>query len=99
MNPRVKEILSIEPFTIKALWSDNKVRTIDFGSFLSEYFEKKQSLYYKILNNESFINAKTDGRTIYWENLSEMIDYDGNLVPAPLDFCPDVLFQNAILSE
>ncbi|MCF2490425.1 hypothetical protein [Dyadobacter sp. CY347] len=97
MNPRVNEILSIEPFTIKALWSDDKVRTIDFGSFLSDYFQKEQSIYFKILNEEQFRKAKTDGKTIYWENVAEMVDYDGKLVPAPLDFCPDVLFAQSEL--
>lgn len=99
MNPRVKEILSIKPFVIKALWSDDKVRTIDFGSFLSDYFQKEQSLYFKILNEQRFQEAKTDGRTIYWDNVSEMVDYDGKLIPAPLDFCPDVLFQQSVLVD
>ncbi|MCF0051216.1 hypothetical protein MUK70_24865 [Dyadobacter chenwenxiniae] len=99
MNPRVKEILSIKPFTIKVLWSDDKVRTIDFGSFLSDYFQKEHSLYYKILNEQRFLEAKTDGRTIYWDNVSEMVDYDGKLIPAPLDFCPDVLFQQSVLED
>ena len=99
MNPRVKEIISIEPFVIKALWSDDKVRTIDFGSFLSEYFQKEQSVYFKILNEERFMEAKTDGRTIYWEDVSEMIDYDGKLISAPLDFSPDVLLQHSLLAD
>ncbi|MCE7067695.1 hypothetical protein [Dyadobacter sp. CY326] len=99
MNPRVKKILSIEPFVIKALWSDDKVRTIDFGLFLSEYFQKEQSLYHKILDKNRFLEAKTDGRTIYWDDLVEIIDYDGKSIPAPLDFCPDVLFQQSSLAE
>ena len=49
MYPRVKQILSIDPFTVKALWNDDKVRVTDFGHFLSEYFQKKESLCYKIL--------------------------------------------------
>jgi len=40
MNPRVKEITSINPFFIHALWSNNEVRKIDFGKFLSDYFQK-----------------------------------------------------------
>ncbi|MCF2499470.1 hypothetical protein [Dyadobacter chenhuakuii] len=99
MNPRVKEILSIEPFVIKALWSDDRVRTTDFGSFLSEYFQKEQSVYFKILNENQFRRAKTDGTTIYWENIAEMVDYDGKLIPAPLDFSPDVLLHYSVLVD
>lgn len=94
-NPRVKEILSIEPFVIKALWTDGTVRSVDFGSFLQEYAEKEGSIFKKILDRNTFKQAQTDGRTIYWDGLAEMVDYDGKIIPAPLDFCPDVLFQNS----
>ncbi|WP_138482306.1 hypothetical protein [Dyadobacter bucti] len=99
MNPRVKQILSIDPFTVKALWSDDKVRVTDFGSFLSEYFQKKKSLYYKILQENTFKQAKADGRTIYWEDIAEMIDYNGKKISAPLNFCPDVLFEQSVLVD
>ncbi|WP_026631721.1 hypothetical protein [Dyadobacter alkalitolerans] len=99
MNPRVKKILSIEPFVITALWSDDRVRATDFGSFLSEYFQKEQSVYFKVLNENQFRRAKTDGKTIYWENIAEMVDCDGKLIPAPLDFCPDVLLQYSVLVD
>jgi hypothetical protein len=95
MNPRIKEILTIEPFVIKAVWTDGVVRSIDFGAFLEEYAEKEGSLFQQILNEDTFGKAQTDGRTIYWENLAEMVDYDGQIIPAPLDFCPDVLFQHS----
>ena len=97
MNPRIKKILSTEPFIIKALWSDDKVRTIDFKFFLRDYMDKKDSLFFKILQPETFVNAKTDGRTIYWENMTKMKDYDGQEIDAPLDFCPDVLFEQSQL--
>ncbi|TLU98064.1 hypothetical protein [Dyadobacter luticola] len=95
MNPRIKKILSVSPFTVKALWSDDHVRQIDFGSLLSEYFEKEESLFYKILQPDTFINAKTDGKTIYWDNITKMKDYSGAMIDAPLDFDPDVLFDQA----
>lgn len=99
MNPRVKEILSVEPYIVKALWSDGKVRTIDFDQFLSDFKQKEDSHYYKILQKDTFKKAKTDGRTIYWDNVAEMVDTDGSIIPGPLDFCPDVLFQHAVVSE
>ncbi len=95
MNPRVKEILSAEPFVITSLWTDGKVRVTDFGKFLAEYRGNGKSPFAKLLQPDIFIQAKTDGRTIFWEDMTEMEDYDGKLILAPLDFCPDVLFQNS----
>lgn len=91
--------MSVNSYTINVLWSDGKVRTIDFGDFLSEYFTKEKSLYYKILQQETFPQAKTDGRTIYWENVATMLDDNGNIISAPLDFCPDVLLKQSFISE
>ncbi|SDE71396.1 hypothetical protein SAMN04487996_106281 [Dyadobacter soli] len=97
-NPRIKEILAIEPFIIKSRWTDGQVRVTDFGKFLVEYQGSRESPFGRILQPEIFIQAKTDGRTILWDNMTEMEDYDGTVIPAPLDFCPDVLFQNSTLA-
>ncbi|TDE12415.1 hypothetical protein [Dyadobacter psychrotolerans] len=97
MNPRVRKIVSVSPFTVDALWTNNEVRRIDFSKFLSDYFDKDKSVFFKILNEDTFMQAKTDGRTIYWEGLATMQDYDGNVISAPLDFCPDVLFEKSVL--
>ncbi len=98
MNPRIKEILSVKPYVIKALWTDDQIRVTDFRKFLAEYEGNGESLFGKLLQPETFARAKTDGRTILWENMTEIEDYDGSLIPSPLDFCPDVLFQNSTLA-
>lgn len=98
MNPRIKEILSAEPFIIRSLWTDGLVRITDFGKLLAEYKENRESVFGRILQPEIFMQAKTDGRTVFWDNMTQMEDYDGKLIPAPLDFCPDVLFQNSTLA-
>lgn len=49
---------------------------MDFGKFLAEYNGNDKSPFGKILQPEIFIQAKTDGRTILWENMTEMEDYD-----------------------
>nr|WP_295925801.1 hypothetical protein [uncultured Dyadobacter sp.] len=95
MNPRIRKILAIEPFVIKAVWTDGQIRVIDFQKFLAEYAGNDSSLFGKVLQADVFMQAKTDGRTVYWDNIAQMEDYDGSLIPAPLDFCPDVLFENA----
>ncbi|GGH51763.1 hypothetical protein ACN9ML_20580 [Dyadobacter endophyticus] len=62
------------------------------------YADKEESIFRKILDKDTFAQARTDGRTIYWDGLTEMIDYDGEIISAPLDFCPDVLFQHSSLT-
>jgi Protein of unknown function (DUF2442) len=93
MNPRIEEILDIKPFTIKVKWTNGQVRSIDFNEFLSEEKRKGSSNLSKLFIKDIFFKVKTDGRTLYWENLTEMLDEKDNLIPAPLDFCPDVLYQ------
>ncbi|KAA0990241.1 DUF2442 domain-containing protein [Dyadobacter aurulentus] len=93
MNPRVKKIVSIDFYVITVLWSDGIIRAIDFGNFLAEYFQRANSPYYQLLQPNIFKKAKTDGRTIYWDNLVQIIDYNGKPIAAPLDFDPDVLFE------
>ncbi|WP_051664062.1 DUF2442 domain-containing protein [Dyadobacter crusticola] len=93
MNPRIKKIIAIDAFVITALWSDGVVRVIDFGAFLAEYFQKPESIYFQLLQTDTFKKAKTDGRTIYWDDLASIIDYNGAPIAAPLDFDPDVLYE------
>jgi hypothetical protein len=97
MNPRIRKIVSINPFVITALWSDDLVRAVDFESLVAEYSNRRESIYSKILQPEIFKRAKTDGITIYWEGLARMLDYNGKSVPAPLDFDPDMLFERSVL--
>ena len=92
MNPRVKRILEINPFLIKLEWTNGEVKTIDFKVFLEEY-SNKNSVFDKLFVPEIFLNDKTDGRTLYWDSLTQMIDIDGSSKAAPLDFCPDVLYN------
>ncbi len=51
----------------------------------------------KLLNREIFAQVKTDGRTLFLDKMASIQDYDGTIKPAPLDFYPDVLYQNSEL--
>lgn len=97
MLPRIKSILAIEPFKVTTLWNTGEVREIDFIPLLAEYEAKPQSHFYPLLNPTEFSKVQTDGRTLYWDNLATMRNYSGEAIPAPLDFCPDVLFANSRL--
>lgn len=92
MNPRIAKIVDVKPFLVTVEWTIGQTKTIDFASFLSA--EKgKDSIFAKLLQREIFARVKTDGRTLYWDAMTEMIDTDGSVIAAPIDFCPDVLYD------
>jgi Protein of unknown function (DUF2442) len=98
MLPRIKNIIEIEPYKVKCQWTTGEVKTIDFSNFLQEYRTKPEFVYAKLLDKSIFVKVRLDevGRTLCWDNLITMRDYDGIIKPASLDFCPDVLYSWAI---
>lgn len=95
MLPRVKTILSVEPYKVTCLWTTGEVREVDFQQYLND--SQPQSPIARLTDKSLFSKVKTDGRTLYWDGLLTMIDYDGSLHPAPLDFDPDVMYQHSRL--
>jgi len=93
MLPRVQKILAVEPYKVVCLWNTGEVREVDFEPYFVE--TKPHSPINKLADRQVFNNVKTDGRTLYWDNLLTMIDYDGSHHPAPLDFDPDVMYQRS----
>ncbi len=88
MLPRIKSILSAEPYSIKCLWTTGEIRTIEFEN------ELKSEGLSKLLDKIIFASVKLDmeAGTIYWDNLLNYTDLDGLIKSGPLDFCPDVLY-------
>jgi len=99
--PRIISIESIRPFTVKTRWTTGELREIDFKPIIKKFENKPDSSIGKLLSFEVFEKVKLDpeSRTLYWEGLISMRLKDGSLVPAPLDFCPDVLFENSRVVE
>ena len=95
MLPRIKAILSVEPYAITCLWNTGEVRQIDFRQYLLD--AKPHSPIARLVDKGLFSQVRTDGRTLYWDNMLIMIDLDGSQHPAPLDFDPDVMYQNSLL--
>jgi hypothetical protein len=91
MNPRVARIIDVKPFLITVEWTNGEKKSIDFAEFLADEKNKK-SVFSRLLQKEIFSQVKTDGRTLYWDSMTEMIDTDGSRISAPIDFCPDVLY-------
>ncbi len=97
MLPRIKSIELVKPYIIRALWTTGELREIDFHPILQPYKSRPESSMGRLLDPEIFVQAKVNPecQTIYWDGLIKMRLEDGNTIPAPLDFCPDVLFENS----
>ena len=82
----IKEILDKRPYKITVKFSNNDVRVIDFDELISKL---------PALNKpEDFLKVELDDYpTLSWKGLAKMKDYNGNLIEAPLDFCPDMLWD------
>lgn len=94
MNPRIAEILDVKPFLITVKWTNGEINSIDFEKFLSRE-RTNQSTFSKLFREEIFIQVKTDGRTLFWDDMTAMIGIDGSEMSSPIDFCPDVLYNFA----
>ncbi|MCU0471503.1 MAG: DUF2442 domain-containing protein [Arcicella sp.] len=95
MLPRITKVLEVEPYKIKCLWSTGEYKTVDFSDFLKDYQDKPSFVFHKLLDKSVFKTVRLDevGKTLCWDNLTTMKDYDGSIKPAPIDFCPDVLYS------
>jgi len=82
----ISSIIDIKPYTITVLFDNNEQRKINFESILLDFpVLKKPGI---------FISATLDDYpTLKWDGLAKMKELDGTIVPAPLDFSPDMLYQ------
>lgn len=95
MLPRIKKIMAVEPYKVVCLWSTGEVRQVDLQSYITD--SRPQGPIARLADAHLFGQVKTDGRTLYWDDLLTVIDYDGSQKPAPLDFDPDTLYATSRL--
>lgn len=94
MPARIQKILDVHPYTIRCLWTNGEVRTIDLKDSLQQWSQQPGSVFKSILDEDTFIKVQLDeeARTLYWDGIVSMKDESGKEIPAPLDLCPDVLY-------
>ncbi|HYF03993.1 MAG TPA: hypothetical protein VEC36_11485 [Patescibacteria group bacterium] len=92
---RIVRILSAEPFRVTCEWSDGEIRETDLSEKLREWAQEDGSVFKKLLDETAFSQVQIDpvAKTLSWANLLKMKDIDGNEVDAPLEICPDVLYD------
>ncbi len=82
----ISSIINIEPYTITVIFDNKEQRKINFESLLSEFPVLKKI--------ENFITATLDDYPMLkWDGLAKMRELDGTIMPAPLDFSPDMLYS------
>ena len=99
MLPRIESIVSVQGYSVIARWNTGELRSIDFMPILEPFKQKKNSTLGRLSDLETFSKVKLDpeARTLYWDDLLTQQNPDGSTEPAPLDFCPDVLFERSVL--
>jgi hypothetical protein len=90
---RIKQIVAIEPYKIRCVWTDDIERVIDFTKI--ELFSNSNFFKQFILVEDVFVKAKIDtiAKTIYWDNVLPQLMPNGSTIYGNLDLCPDTLLK------
>jgi hypothetical protein len=82
----ITSIIEVKPYSITVTFDGKDKRKIIFDSLLTDF---------PILKDESVfaLASLDDYPTIKWDGLARMRELDGTINPAPLDFCPDTLYE------
>jgi hypothetical protein len=95
--PRITEIIKIEPFKITARWNTGEILVMDFENWFAKWEAEKNANLLKINDFENFKYASvSESGTLQWVNIP--IQFQGlnqQILTAPLDIDPDVLYQNS----
>jgi Protein of unknown function (DUF2442) len=91
----VEQIVDVQPYWLTLKFSGGQVRLVNLEPLLKAKATSPQSAYRQLLDPAVFCQVRLDreARTIYWEGLAQCVGSDGSEQPAPLDFCPDVLYE------
>jgi Protein of unknown function (DUF2442) len=97
--PRIQVVLAVSPdFSILTQWNTGETRLIPLKGKLEALAQPAGSVFKVLLNYTQFQLVKTDGFTLYWEDLTTIRETDGSLTKAPLDLDPDVLYALSTLA-
>ena len=91
----VDKLLGVRPYRLTLQFNTGEVRAVDLEAMLRAKAASPQSAYRRLLDPATFSRARLDAeaRTVCWDGLAREIDPDGVEQPAPLDLCPDFLYE------
>ena len=91
----VDKLLAACPYRLTLRFNTGEVRIVDLEATLRARAASPQSAYGQLLDPVTFSHARLDreARTVCWDGLAREITPDGVEQPAPLDLCPDFLYE------
>jgi hypothetical protein len=91
----VEEILDARPYTLTVRFSNGEIRSVPLEPTLRANASSTDSAYHRLLDPTIFRQVRLDRNagTVCWDGLAVEVTADGTEQPAPLDFCPDVLYE------
>jgi Protein of unknown function (DUF2442) len=98
----VEQIVDVQPYRLVLKFSSGELRWVNLEPILKAKATSPESAFRRLLDPAVFSQVRLDqgARTIYWEGLARSVAADGTEESAPLDFCPDVLYDlSAPVSE
>jgi len=82
----ITSIIEIEPYAITVVFDNKEQRKINFEPIISDFpILKKPGVFSTV--------KLDDYPTLKWDGLARMKELDGPILPPPLDFSPDMLYQ------
>ncbi|MDZ4844858.1 MAG: DUF2442 domain-containing protein [Chitinophagales bacterium] len=82
----ISKIIDAKPYRIVVEFDSKDKRIIDFTSIFESFPALKDEKVFTSVSLDSY-------PTIKWDGFATMQDYSGELIAAPLDFCPDALYR------
>jgi len=94
----VEQIVDVQPYRLLLKFGHGEARLVNLESTLKARATSPESAYRRLLDPAVFSQVRLDpeARTIYWEGLARCVAADGTEQPAPLDLCPDVLYEMSV---
>jgi len=91
----VEKLLVVRPYRLTLQFNSGEIRMVDLEATLRAKATSPQSAYGQLLDPATFSRARLDpeSRTVCWDGLAREITADGTEQPAPLDLCPDFLYE------
>ena len=91
MNKIVK-ISVQEPYKLLCFFNNGDQRILD----LEEVLDSKKKFASKIFDTTIFNKVKVGSfGEAYWDDVAEMKDLNGNIIPCKYDICPDFAYLNS----
>lgn len=96
--PRIARILTVEPFSITALWTNGEVRRNDFELLFEQWKRDNDTQLFPLFDFEIFKRASiSPTRTLCWLTVLIEVKLSRRTIEGPLDLDPDELYQQSTL--